>query len=274
MILALFACTCSEQPVEDGMVRIPAGSFVMGGRHHDARPAHRVHLSAFELDATLVTVAEFATFVAATGHVTDAERLGFGLVSREGMQDWAWDEVKGASWRQPWAAFTQQPDEPVVMVSHGDATAYCAHLGKRLPTEAEWEYAMRAGSTARFPWGDDPAPEGRYRLNFWQGADHRKNTLDDGFLYTSPVRAFPPNAWGLYDPVGNVWQWTADWYGADTYARGEVTDPTGPASGWARVGRGGSWWCSATACSAYGLEARGKQKPDAPYANNGFRCAR
>ena len=163
------------------------------------------------------------------------------------------------------------------MVSWFDAVAFCEHHGRRLPTEAEWEYAMRAGSTGtRYPWGDTPRrPGGDFGLNFWQGEDHHRNERLDGYLYLSPVRAFPPNAWGLYDPVGNAWQWVSDWYARDTYERDAagVTDPAGPASGWARVARGGSWWCSRSACSAYGLYARGKSRPLAVYSNNSFRCA-
>lgn len=165
------------------------------------------------------------------------------------------------------------------MVSWLDADAYCRHIGKRLPTEAEWEHAMRAGSRARFPWGDAPElPGGGLGLNFWQGTSHRQNLRLDGWVYVSPVRAFPPNAWGIHDPVGNVWQWTADWYAPDAYAQaardGVVRDPRGPASGAKRVLRGGSWWCGTCTCEGYGLTYRGKAAPDAPFNNNGFRCAR
>jgi formylglycine-generating enzyme required for sulfatase activity len=163
------------------------------------------------------------------------------------------------------------------MVSFSDAEAYCRWRNARLPTEAEWEYAMRAGSErTRYPWGDEPVRDGKLALNFWQGESHRANTRADGFVYVSPVRAFPPNAWGIHDPVGNVWQWTADWYAPDTYLRAgrEVTDPTGPGTGKARVLRGGSWWCGACTCEGYGLFYRGKSDPEAPFDNNGFRCAR
>ena len=266
------------------MVDVPAGAFTMGregSRKVDETPAHRVRISAFRIDPTLVTVADFRGFVEETGHVTSAEKYGFGLTSVEGMADWEWEKVRGATWRAPWGpdradAMAQRDDEPVVMVSWVDADAYCRHHGKRLPTEAQWEYAMRAGSDGtRYPWGDDPrGDDGAYRLNYWQGRGHEKNERKDGFVYLSPVRQFEPNAWGIYDPVGNVWQWTADWYARDTYAKHppDVLDPTGPESGWARVARGGSWWCSPTSCSAYGLYARGKSRPEAPFSNNGFRC--
>jgi sulfatase modifying factor 1 len=170
-------------------------------------------------------------------------------------------------------------DAPVVMVSWFDATAYCASLGEKLPTEAEWEYAMRAGrSDTRYPWGDTANPGGKYRLNYWQGESHKHNDRDDGWVYVSPVKAYPPNAWGLYDAVGNVWQWTRDWYSETTYrdtaAAGLVHDPTGPARGVRRVVRGGSWWCGACACEGNGLFYRGNTLPNAPYDNIGFRCVK
>lgn len=284
-----------QREVPAGMVLIPAGSFVRGheqGERLDERPPHRVRLRAFALDATLVTRADFARFVAATGYRTTAERQGYGVGAQEGMNDWEWERIPSASFRRPfWEDTPDTPaflrdDAPVVMVSFHDARAYCAHLHKRLPSEAEWEYAMRAGrSGTRYPWGDQPEREGRLGLNFWQGASHRRNLRSDGHVYVSPVRAFPPNAWGLYDPVGNVWQWTADWYADGTYraltrsgAAGadglrEVQDPVGPASGARRVVRGGSWWCGACTCEGNGLFYRGKSAEGAAYNNIGFRCA-
>ncbi len=275
----LFACAT---PATDGMVAIPGGSFTMGrdvSAHADEKPAHRVTVSAFFLDAHLVTVAEFRTWVDATGYRTVAEQQGFGMTGALGMENYKWTETPGVTWRDPFPGMAnpQADDHPVVMMAWGDADAYCRAHDKRLPTEAEWEYAMRAGATTRYPWGDDPhRPDGDLGLNYWQGRDHKSEEGLDGWRYTSPVTAFPPNAWGLYDPIGNVWQFTADWYAIDTYERDKegVVDPKGAAAGWARVARGGSWWCSATTCSAYGLFARGKQQPYGPFPNNGFRCAR
>jgi formylglycine-generating enzyme required for sulfatase activity len=270
------------------MIRIPAGSFMRGhaGARKDERPVHRVYVSAFDIDATLVTRAAFTRFVERTGYVTSAERRGYGVAAREGMEDWTWERVPHGSFRRP---FNDEPsiadlrwflrdDAPVVMVSYLDAVAFCADRGARLPSEAEWEYAMRAGSdNTRFPWGNAAErADGKLGLNFWQGVSHRKNLRLDGFVYVSPVRAFPPNAFGIYDAVGNVWQWTADWYAPDTYARAgaEVHDPIGPAQGTQRVLRGGSWWCGACTCEGYGLDYRGKAAPEAAFNNNGFRCAR
>lgn len=266
------------------LVSVPEGRFTMGRAltaHDDEKPAHEVSISAFALEETLVTVADFRAFVAATKFVTSAEAVGFGMVSVEGLRDWEWHPVKGATWRTPFGperakALPVHDDWPVTMVSWKDAAAYCAWRGLRLPTEAEWEYAMRAGVTTRFPWGDSPTlSDGGVGLNYWQGP-HQKNELKDGYLYLSPVKAFAPNAWGLFDPVGNVWQYTADWYAPDTYARDAagVKDPHGPASGEQKVTRGGSWWCSKRTCTGYGLFARGKTKLDEAANNVGFRCVR
>ncbi|APR86485.1 Sulfatase modifying factor 1 precursor [Minicystis rosea] len=299
--MVLFSGACSgapkSEPVEalrrplaeaDEMVRIPAGRFIRGRdetERRDESPPHEVALRGFLLDRTLVTREAFARFVEETSYVTTAERIGYGFGSAEGMDDWTWERIPHASWRRPFReengdtrAFLR-PDAPVVMVTFHDAVAYCAHAGKRLPTEAEWEYAMRAGSSGtRYPWGDSPARDGRPALNFWQGSSHHENLRTDGFVYVSPVRAFAPNAFGLHDPVGNVWQWTADWYADDTYARAAVRapalDPRGPDTGKARVLRGGSWWCGACTCEGNGLFYRGKADPQAPFNNNGFRCAK
>jgi formylglycine-generating enzyme required for sulfatase activity len=264
-------------------MRIPEGTFVEGrndAERPDERPAHVVHVAAFELDATLVTRAAFERFVRETGYVSTAERIGFGMVAREGMEDWEWARTPHASWRTPFAEGTPEadaflrPDAPVVMVSWDDADAYCRADGGRLPTEAEWEYAMRAGSAGtRYPWGERPERDGRLGLNFWQGGSHAHNLRIDGYVYVSPVRAFLPNAWGIYDPVGNVWQWTADVYEDDAYARAARGEPASREGDY-RVLRGGSWWCGACVCDGMGLYYRGKAKRRAVYNNNGFRCAR
>ena len=161
------------------------------------------------------------------------------------------------------------------MISYEDADAFCKDRHATLPTEAEWEWAMRGDQVgARYPWGNEATRDGAYLLNYWQGKSHAKNERLDGFLYVSPVRAFPPTARGIYDPVGNVWQWTRDFYASDTYrlAAG-IADPAGPPTGEKRVLRGGSFWCGACTCEGNGLSYRGSAKPDAAFSNNGFRCA-
>ncbi len=270
----------------DGMRLVPAGRFWMGrelSARKDEMPRHAVCVDAFFLDETLVTVEAFGRFVERTGYKTTAEQLGYGMVAFAGLAEWEWRRTPGATWRAPFGAsvpkgFELRPDHPVTMVSHFDAVAFCRSQGKRLPTEAEWEYAMRSGTTeTRFPWGDSPKrPEGQYGLNFWQGVDHRQPSTDDGHVYLSPVRAFPPNSWGFFDPVGNVWQLVADVYAADTYARraAGARNPLRTGEGDDRVARGGSWWCSAKSCHGYGLFYRGKTRPEAPFNNVGFRCAR
>lgn len=254
---------------------LPAGSFVRGRANsprRDEREVRTVTVGAFCMDAALVTREAFGRFVRETGWVTDAERRGYGVEAVEGMLDWEWRRAPHASWRRPFSVEdpdTQgflREDVPVVMVSWRDATAYCAHRGGRLPREAEWEYAMRAGTHGtRFSWGDAvTGDDGRARINRWEGASHAHNDRGDGYVYVSPVRAFAPNAWGFYDPAGNVWQWTADVYaGADGDA----------GAGDERVLRGGSWWCAACTCEGYGLWYRGHAVVHAGFSNNGFRCA-
>ncbi len=301
---------------DEPMVEVPAGTFLRGhapSERTDEWPPHSVRMRTFRIDRTLVTRAAFGRFVAETGYKTSVELGGLAMAAREGMADWEWHRVPRGSWRRPflepeahhggeggpeaggatdseteaapdvatYEADTStflRDDAPVVMVSWFDAQAYCAHVGKRLPTEAEWEYAMRAGASGtRYPWGDGPERDGALSLNFWQGVSHRHNLREDGFVYVSPVKAFPPNAWGVYDPVGNVWQWTADWYSPDTYKRaaeqGETFHPVGPDGGKTKVLRGGSWWCGACTCEGNGLHYRGKATPLAAFNNNGFRCA-
>lgn len=290
LVLATLCLTGASQPspCPPGMVLIPAGQFHMGRdvtKKPDEAPSHLVKVSSFYFDETLVTNAQFREFVQATHYVTTAEEKGSGMMAMEGMDDWKWKRVEGAQWRFPFGPQQRekipiQDDYPVVSVSWLDAAAYCHHFEKRLPTEAEWEYAARAGSEGtRFPWGNQAVrSNGRIGLNFWQGDSHHGNARTDGFVYMSPVKAFPPNAWGVYDPVGNVWQWTADWYAPDYYQKvtspNGIQDPQGPKDGKKKVTRGGSWWCSEKTCDGYGLFFRGKTHPKAVFNNKGFRCAK
>jgi len=276
------------------MIELPGGTFEMGTADlwtypdDGEGPVHEVTLRPFKIDATAVTNAEFARFVDATGYRTDAERFEWAFVFGGLLPDdfeetrgvaaapW-WRQVYGADWAHPegpQSAIADRMDHPVVQVSWRDATAYCAWAGTRLPTEAEWEYAARGGlDRAVFPWGNDLEPGGEHRMNVWQGAFPTKNTLDDGYLGTAPVDAFEPNGFGLYNMTGNVWEWCADWYDPDYYARSPATNPTGPADGANRVMRGGSYLCHASYCNRYRVGARSGNGPDSSVGNVGFRCA-
>ncbi|WP_422115433.1 formylglycine-generating enzyme family protein [Brachybacterium sp. UNK5269] len=281
-------------------VSIPAGSFTMGDSSGDRNradgevPRHGVEMSAFTIDATAVTNADFARFVEDTGFETEAERFGFSAVfhlalsaSEEDIMGPAsgtpwWSGVRGAHWRRPGGRFSSidgLADHPVVHVSWNDARAYCDWAGRDLPTEAQWEYAARGGlEGAKYPWGDQEVDEGGWRANIWQGDFPRVNTLEDGHLTTAPVRSFAPNGYGLWQAVGNVWEWCEDWFHPATYRRGTtaqhrtvVTDPRGPESGQARILRGGSYLCHLSYCNRYRNSARSQNTPDSTTGNAGFR---
>lgn len=252
-------------------------------------PVHAVELPSFFIDATAVTNAQFATFVKATSYQTEAEEFGssavFHLAVGRDRSDvigiaagtpW-WLNVRGASWRQPegpGSAIGARQNHPVVHVSWNDAMAFCAWAGKRLPTEAEWEYAARGGlASRRFAWGDDLVMGHRWHCNIWQGRFPDVNTEEDGFLTTAPTKAFRPNGYGLWNTAGNVWEWCADWFSAVYYATSPQTSPTGPAAGDQRVMRGGSYLCHDSYCHRYRVAARSSNAPDSFSANLGFRCA-
>jgi len=271
-------------------IRLTGGGFAMGDAVGEGYPAdgevpvHPVVLSPFDVDATAVTNAEFAAFVAATGYVTDAQRYGssavFGLLVPPEVPQaplaatpW-WSEVPGAYWRAPFgpgSGVDDRHDHPVVHVSAHDAQAYCTWAGRALPTEAQWEYAARGGlEGARFPWGDAP-PTGE-RVNIFRGGFPDTPTEPVG---TRPVRTFRPNGYGLFQTVGNVWEWCADRYSARTYARAAAgppaTDPAGPDSGRSRVLRGGSYLCHDSYCRRYRVAARSHNTPATSTGNIGFR---
>jgi formylglycine-generating enzyme required for sulfatase activity len=278
----------------DAMIALPGGAFLMGtddgeGFASDGEgPVREVRLRPFRIDPTAVTNEQFAAFVAATGYVTDAERFGWSFVFGGLLPDdfpetrgvaaapW-WREVFGASWRTPegpQSDIDARREHPVVHVSWNDAMAYCAWAGKRLPTEAEWEYAARGGrEQARYPWGDELTPGGRHMCNIWQGTFPSKNTADDGYYGTAPADAFEPNGFGLYNTSGNAWEWCADWWDTAYHIDGPREDPTGPPSGVAKVIRGGSYLCHRSYCNRYRVAARTFNTPSSTTGHMGFRCA-
>ena len=293
------------------MVWIPGGAFRMGrdpglcdsplccmAGVKDALPIHEVEIDGFWMDRTDVTNAQFQRFVRATGYKTVAERASDGLPAGsfvfrppDKVPDlknpmlW-WEFTPGADWRRPegpGGSIDGRMDHPVVQVCWYDAVVYARWAGKRLPTEAEWEYAARDGLDGkRYAWGDELRPDGKWRANIWQGDFPVRNTLDDGFRGTAPVGSFPPNGYGLYDMSGNVWQWCADWYRPDYYERSPRRNPPGPDDSLdpnepgvpKRVQRGGSFLCSDVYCQGYQPGSRGKGQPNSAASHIGFRCAR
>jgi formylglycine-generating enzyme required for sulfatase activity len=298
-----------------GMVWVPGGEFVMGSDGAYAAPAegppHRVVVDGFFMDIHTVTNAEFRAFVEATGYVTVAERapdadellrqmppgtpapaaellvpgsIVFAPTGREvNLRDWSqwWRYVPGASWRQPQgpgSSISGRDDFPVVHVAWDDAAAYAEWAGKRLPTEAEWEFAARGGAEQReHAWGDAPYDPEHPQAHIYEGA------FPIHAAQPKPVGSYPPNDYGLYDVAGNVWQWTLDWFRPDTYRldreRGPVRNPTGPLAGLdprdgyqaMRVLRGGSFLCSDSYCRGYRVSARHHNAPDSGASNIGFR---
>jgi formylglycine-generating enzyme len=277
------------------MVEIEACAFLMGGNAVEGfpedgeGPVRRVRLSAFAIDRNPVTNEEFAEFIQATGHVTDAERYGWSFVFAMLLPDdfaptravvgmpW-WRQVHGATWLHPegrGSDIGDRLDHPVVHVGWGDAAAYAAWAGKRLPTEAEWECAARGGlKRRRYPWGDELTPGGEHRCNIWQGEFPVSNTGDDGWIGTSPVGSYAPNGFGLHDVAGNVWEWCADWFSAGWHRSASHEDPAGPPEGEWCAQRGGSYLCHQSYCNRYRVAARMSQTPDSTAGNVGFRCAR
>jgi formylglycine-generating enzyme len=263
-----------------GMVHLAGGEFLMGnaGPHSypddGEGPIRRIHLDPFWIDASAVSNADFARFVEETDHVTEAERFGWSFVFGGLLPDdfpptrgvahapW-WRQTEGADWRRPEGPQSDLDGRlahPVVHVSWNDVQAYCAWAGKRLPTEAEWEYAARGGLEGKlFPWGDELEPGGEHRMNVWQGAFPAENTVADGFYGTCPVDEYPPNGFGLHNMTGNVWEWCANRF-----------HPGGAN----RSTRGGSYLCHHSYCARYRVAARNSLTPDSTTGNTGFRCVR
>ncbi len=276
----------------DRLVALPGGEFEMGTNAVDGYPAdgegpaHQVRLSPFRVDRHAVSNSRFEDFVEATGHATDAEHYGWSFVFGGLLPDefpetaaaarapW-WRQVHGADWRHPegpQSDLSGRADHPVVHVSHGDALAFCAWSGTRLPTEAEWECAARGGCGEPFPWGSELEPGGEHRMNVFQGRFPGENNCADGYAGTAPVDAFPPNGHGLFNVTGNVWEWCGDWFDPRYYSVSPIEDPPGPVHGTHRVMRGGSYLCHASYCSRYRVDARSATEPDSSAGNIGFRC--
>ncbi len=312
----------AETATPPGMVRIPSGTLHMGGDNAQAAPdefpKHQVQIDGFWMDETEVTNRQFMEFVEATGYVTIAERpvvweemaktLPAGTpkppdsllqpgalvfkataqpVSLDDVSQW-WHWTTGANWRQPegpGSNIENRMDHPVVQVAWEDAVAYCQWAQKRLPTEAEWEWAARGGlKDMVYPWGNEDVNQGTPKANFWQGLFPYQNDLKDGFYYSAPVKSYPPNGYGLYDMAGNVWEWCSDWYHYNFYAgkqaqagntQGPKTsfDPQQPYSA-QRTTRGGSFLCNDDYCSGYRNARRMKSSPDTGLSHTGFRCVR
>jgi formylglycine-generating enzyme len=306
--------TAPGPPVPDGMVSIPGGEFWMGSddpMFKDARPWHRVYLDGYFIDKTLVTNQQFAEFVKATNYVTIAEQTpraeDFPGAPPENLVagsvvfsppnhpvplndhfQW-WSYVKGANWRHPQGPASDlqgKVTHPVVHIAYADAEAYCQWEDKRLPTEAEFEFAERGGLDRKaYAWGGEFKHGGKFMANTFQGHFPDRSTPEDGYATTSPAGAFPANGYGLFDMSGNVWEWTSDWYRPDYYQAladsGRVArNPQGPPDSLdpsepgvaKKVHRGGSFLCTDQYCSRYKVGGRGKGDPDTGTNHLGFRC--
>jgi formylglycine-generating enzyme required for sulfatase activity len=306
-----------------GMVYIKGGDFMMGGDNNQASadeyPKHKVHVDGFWMDATEVTNAQFQKFVDATHYITTAEKkpdweemkktlpagtpeppdsmmvaasLVFhptsGPVDLNDYSQW-WSWVKDADWKHPegpGSSIKGKENYPVVQVSWYDAMAYCKWAGKRLPTEAEWEFAARGGLENNiYPWGNEPINEGKPKANSWGGKFPYYNDDKDGFVKLAPIKSFAPNRYGLFDMAGNVWEWCSDWYDADYYksfGNAIALNPKGPAKSYdpmepytpKRSLRGGSFLCNDSYCSGYRVARRMKSSPDTGLEHTGFRCVK
>lgn len=280
-----------------GMVRLDDGVFQMGAEDAEVwvadgeGPVREVSLDPFWIDQTCVTNEAFAEFVEDSSYETEAERFGWSFVflnqipkaHRKKAQvitvqgtPW-WARIDKADWRKPGGPGTNIKKlgaHPVVHVSWSDAVAFANWAGKRLPSEAEWEYAARGGLEQEiYPWGSELTPKGKYHCNIWQGNFPQEDTGEDGYAGTAPAKAFRANGHGLYQSVGNVWEWTADWFSPSWHNTADMKNPIGPESGPGRVIKGGSFLCHESYCNRYRNSARSQNTPDSSTCHTGFRCA-
>jgi sulfatase modifying factor 1 len=275
-----------------GMIKLEGGRFLMGTDAQEGFPAdgegpvREVAVDPFYMDTYPVTNQQFAEFVDATGYKTEAERFDWSFVfhkhvAPELVEDtvrgvsW-WCKVRGACWRHPEGPDTgigARQQYPVTHVSWNDALEYARWAGKRLPTEAEWEYAARGGLEQKlYPWGDDLTPGGRHLCNIWQGDFPNIDTAEDGYSAPAPVNSFPPNGYGFYTITGNAWEWCADWFHPAYHVTATRKNPVGPPEGTAKVMKGGSYLCHKSYCNRYRLAARTSNTPDSSTTNISFRC--
>lgn len=282
----------------EGMQKLEGGRFLMGTESREGfvadgeGPVREVTLDPFYIDTYPVTNGQFGEFVRATNYVTESERFGWSFVFHGHIADsdytrvvedsvlginW-WCKVPQASWKAPegpGSNIALRSRYPAVHLSWNDAAAYARWAGKRLPTEAEWEYAARGGLEQNtYPWGDELTPGGRHLCNVWQGNFPVADSGEDGFTAPAPVDAFPPNGYGLYTITGNAWEWCIDWFDPAFHVTASRLNPVGPPRGARKVMKGGSYLCHASYCNRYRVAARTSNTPDSATTNISFRCVR
>jgi sulfatase modifying factor 1 len=280
------------------MIKLDGGAFLMGTESDEGFPAdgegpvREVTLDAFYMDRYPVSNQQFAEFVRHTGYKTESERFGWSFVFHKHIPPDAYDrlvdrtapgvtwwcKVNGAEWSRPEGPESSvggREHYPVVHISWNDAAEFAKWAGKRLPTEAEWEYAARGGLEQKtYPWGDELTPDGRHLCNIWQGVFPDLDTAEDGYAGAAPVDAYPPNGYGFYTITGNVWEWSSDWFDPRFHITGTRLNPVGPAQGATKVMKGGSYLCHKSYCNRYRVAARTSNTADSATTNIGFRCAR